>query len=211
MDFHPIATAASFGCPIMFRPDAVPVHHSLHLSLEECRALEFPDLHTSAMLPKHAIFNEQFDRRCITDSLHFLGKPVARVKPTVPSTGGGVFSTALDLRGHEIMSDMYEAPEFVHEFLEKIAEWRISLERIWTQQEGMEYKLDHPGKGEIEITDHGIDMLALETYETFVGALIEKLGRKYGQAPSTFFHHCGRGSHLFPAFKKRCILRDCTA
>jgi hypothetical protein len=204
VDFHPVATAASFGCPVLFRPDAVPAHHSLHLSLEECRELPLPDLRTSALLPKHATFIDQFDRRCTTEALRFLGRPVVRVKPTIPSTGGGVFSTALDLRGHEIMSDMYEAPDFVHEFLGRIAEWRIALERLWTLRDGLDYPLDHPGKGEIEITDHGIEMLSVETYETFVGALIDKLARKYGQAPSTFFHHCGRGGHLFPVFKRRC-------
>jgi hypothetical protein len=203
VDFHPIVTAASFGCPVLFRPDAVPAHHSLHLSLEECAALPLPDLRSSALLPRHATFIDHFDRRCGTEGLRFLGRPVARVKPTIPSTGGGVFSTALDLRGHEIMSDMYEAPDFVHAFLERIAEWRIALERIWTVRDGLEFSFDHPGRGEIEITDHGIDMLSVGTYETFVGALIDRLGRKYGQAPSKFLHHCGRGAHLFPAMKQR--------
>lgn len=203
VDFHPIATAASFGCPVMFRPDAVPAHHSLHLSLEECQSLVFPDPRTSALLPKHATFIDEFDRRCVTEGLRFMDRPVVRVKPTIPSTGGGVFSTALDLRGHEIMSDMYEEPAFVHALLERIAEWRIDLERIWTLRDGMEFPLDHPGKGEIEIVDHGIDMLSVEIYEKFLGALIDKLGLKYRQAPSTFLHHCGRGSHLFPAMKRR--------
>jgi hypothetical protein len=101
------------------------------------------------------------------------------------------------------MSDMFEAPEFVHAFLERIAEWRIALERTWTLRDGMEFPLDHPGQGEIEITDHGIDMLSVATYETFVGALIDQLGRKYGQPPSKFLHHCGRGAHLFPAMQRR--------
>ena len=109
VDFHPIVTAASFGCPVLFRPDAVPAHHSLGLSMEECQALETPDLLTSGLLPKHAAFIAQFDQRCAAEGLRFMGKPVARFKPTIPSTGGGIFSTALDLRGPEIMSDVYEA------------------------------------------------------------------------------------------------------
>lgn len=28
--------------------------------------------------------------------------------------------------------------------------------------------------------------------------------QKYRQRPSTFFHHCGRGTHLFSTVKKRC-------
>ncbi len=204
VDFHPIATAASLGCPVMFRPDAVPAHQSLNRGLQECLEMEWPDWLESALMPRHAVFIDQFDQRCVTEGLRFMGKPVNRVKPTIPSTGGGIFSTALDLRGEEIMADMYEFPEEVHVLLERIAEWRIGLERTWTLRDGMAYPLDHPGKGEIEITDHGIDMLSVDTYETFIGSLISRLAAKYRQAPSTFLHHCGKGTHLLPAIMKRC-------
>ena len=44
VDFHPVASAACFGCPVTFRPDAVPAHESLGLSREECRRLTMPNL-----------------------------------------------------------------------------------------------------------------------------------------------------------------------
>ena len=132
-----------------------------------------------------------------------MGRPVNRLKPTLPSKGGGTFSAALDLRGPDIMSDMYENPDFVHAFLERIAEWHIDLHRAWTIRDGLEYSMDQPGRGQIDVTDHGIDMLSAETYDAFIDSLTTKLCRKYGQAPSGFLHHCGRGSHLFPLMRKR--------
>jgi hypothetical protein len=203
VDFHPIASAASFGCPIVFRPDAVPAHECLHLSREACRALSMPDLLESGLLPRHRTFSEHLDQLC-AEGVTFLGRPVRHRKPTLPSLGGGIFSTALDIRGPEIMSDMYEDVDFVHGFLERIAEWRIDLHRAWYRLEGMEHPLDKPGgSGEIDITDHGIDMLSAATYDEFIAPRIVKLADKYGKKPATTLHHCGRGTHLFPLMRQR--------
>jgi hypothetical protein len=202
VDFHPVASAACFGCPVVFRPDAVPAHESAHLSIEQCRSGPLPDLLESGLLPQHRKFTERFDQLC-AGGLTFLGRPVQRRKPTLPSLGGGTFSAALDIRGPEIMSDMYEDPEFVHGFLERIAEWQIDLHRAWHRLEGLDYWMDTPGEREISITDHGIDMLSAEMYDTFVAALILKLARKYGHRPATNLHHCGRGTHLFPIIRRR--------
>ena len=202
VDFHPVATAASFGCPVVFRRDAVPAHHSAQLPLDQCRDMAMPDLLESGLLPRHREFTEHFDRLC-AGGRSFLGRLVERSRPTLPSTGGGIFSTALDIRGPEIMADMYEDPGFVHAFLERLAEWQIGLHRAWHRIEGMDYWMDKPGDREIEITDHGIDMLSAEMYDTFVAALILKLARKYGHRPRAFLHHCGRGTHLFPTIRRR--------
>jgi hypothetical protein len=202
VDFHPVGSIACFGCPILFRSDAVPANECLQLSREQCRTLPMPDLVTSGLLPRHAAFSDHFERRC-AEGLRFLGRPVCRAKPTLPSKGGGVFSMALDIRGPGIMSDMYEDPEFVHGFLERIAEWRIGLHREWHHRDGVEFLLDKPGKGEIVITDHGIDMLSVETYDVFLASLIAKLCGKYGQPPASRLHHCGHGSHLFSLMRKR--------
>ncbi|MEI6500888.1 MAG: uroporphyrinogen decarboxylase family protein [Armatimonadota bacterium] len=202
VDFHPVASASCFGCPVVFRPDAVPAHEGAHLSREQCRAMPMPDLFASGLLPRQREFRDRFDRLC-DSGLSFLGKPVTRSKPCLPSTGGGTFSTALDIRGPEIMSDMYEDAEFVHRFLEQIAEWQIALHRAWSRLDGMDYWIDQPGEGRVEITDHGIDMLSPETYDQFLAALVLKLARKYDKCPGTVLHHCGRGSHLFPLLRER--------
>lgn len=202
VDFHPVASASCFGCPVVFRPDAVPAHECAHLSREQCRAMPMPDLFASGLLPRQREFQDRWDRLC-DEGLSFLGRPVKRCKPNLPSTGGGTFSTALDIRGPEIMSDMYDDPEFVHVFLEQIAEWQIALHRSWCAAEGVPYEMDKPDGGDLAITDHGIDMLSPEMYDTFLASLIIKLANKYGKKPGTFLHHCGRGTHLFPLIRKK--------
>ncbi len=202
VDFHPVASASCFGCPVVFRPDAVPAHECAHLSREQCRAMPMPDLFASGLLPRQREFRDRMDRLC-DKGLSFLGKPVKRSKPNLPSTGGGIFSTALDIRGPEIMSDMYEDPEFVHVFLDQIAEWQIALHRAWCAADGMPYEMDNPDGGAFSITDHGIDMLSPQIYDKFLAALIFKLCHKYGKRPGTSLHHCGRGTHLFPLIQKR--------
>jgi hypothetical protein len=202
VDFHPVASAASFGCPVVFRPDAVPAHQCAHLSREQCRDMSMPDLLESGLLPRHRAYSAHFDRRC-AGGLTFLGRPVRRTAPTLPSTGGGTFSTALDVRGPEIMTDMYDDPDFVRGFLERIAEWQIDLHRVWHGLDGIDYWMDKPGEGEISITDHGIDMLSAELYDEFIASLILKLAGKYGKPAGTTLHHCGRGFHLFPLVQRR--------
>ena len=201
VDFHPVASAVSFGCPVTFRPDAVPAHRCAHLSREQCRDMSMPDLQESGLLPKHRAYSAHFDRRCA--GLSFLGRPVRRARPTLPSTGGGTFSTALDIRGPEIMTDMYDEPRFVHDFLDRIADWQIDLHRVWHRLDGLDYWMDKPGEGEITITDHGIDMLSADMYDQFVAPTILRLVRTYGKRPATMLHHCGRGVHLFPLVQKR--------
>ncbi|MDD5676730.1 MAG: uroporphyrinogen decarboxylase family protein [Kiritimatiellae bacterium] len=205
VDFHPVASASCFGCPVVFRPDAVPAHECAHLSREQCRDMPMPDLFTSGLLPRQREFMDRFDRIC-NAGLTFLGKPVKRFKPSLPSIGGGTFSTALDIRGPEIMADMYEDPDFVHTFLERIEEWHIALHRAWSAMEGVPHALDTPDGGTFGLYglfDHGIDMLSPQIYDEFLVALILKLSRKYGKRPSTSLHHCGRGTHLFPLMQKR--------
>lgn len=201
VDFHPFESASSFGCPVLFRPDAVPAHECAHLSLDQCRTMPLPDLFVSGLLPRHREFRNCLDSLC-GKGLNFLGKPVKRSKPSLPSTGGGTFSTALDIRGPEIMSDMYDAPESVHVLLEQIAEWQIALHRAWCAVDGMPYAMDKPDGGAFSITDHGIDMLSPQKYDEFLASLIFKLCRKYGKRPGTCLHHCGRGTHLFPLIQK---------
>ena len=52
------------------------------------------------------------------------------------------------------------------------------------------------------VTDHGIDMLSAAMYERFLEPVVERHNQIRGTKPSTQFHHCGRGPHLFPTVRK---------
>ena len=210
VDFHPVAFASSCGCPVLFRPDAVPAHECIHLSRDQCNAMAKPDWFKSGLLSRQRVFTEEFDQIC-ENGLTFLGGPVERMKPNTPSIGGGVFSSALDVRGPEIMSDMYEDPAFARRFLEQIAEWQDDMFRAWCSRDGLDYRMENPSSKKAAIFDHGIDMLSVELFDAFLVPLYERQLRDSDTQSSMMFHHCGRGTHLFPFIKKRFGLTEIDA
>ncbi|MHB9134409.1 MAG: uroporphyrinogen decarboxylase family protein [Armatimonadota bacterium] len=191
-DFVPVIGPGWFGCPLEYRKDAVIAHRELYLSKEECLALEIPDpVDGGFMATQHRFYDYLKDT--YEGKLTFLGKPVGPVSHGVVTSG--FFSLALDLRGAEIMSDMYEDPEFAHAFLEKLASALEMLERTWCERTGQPVPPFY-------ISDHGIDMLSAEMYEEFIAPLSLEMNRRRGTEPPQNLHHCGRGSHLFPTIKR---------
>lgn len=201
LDFHPVLVSSCFGCEVIFRPDAVPVHQGLNLSKEQCQSLVLPDLEASGLFPQYLKFWEHVNRRYAGD-FRFMGRPVDRVSCALNLTYPGIFSLALDIRGGEVMADMYDDAEFVNTFLRRLADWQIDLARHWTLRNGSEFGLDQPGGKGFGPTDHGIDMLSVKMYKTFLVPLIQDLNARFKKTPNPFLHHCGRGAHLFPVIKK---------
>jgi uroporphyrinogen-III decarboxylase len=137
-------------------------------------------------------------KECYEGKLTFLGRPVGPFDHGVGIYG--FFSVALDLRGPQLMSDMYDDPEFARVFLLKIASWCDVLERTWTGLNGNEV-------GAYSASDHGIDMLSPDQYERFIVPAVHEMNRRRGTQPSGGLHHCGRGSHLFPVIQRHFGLK----
>ena len=188
VDLWPVIAAGWLGCPIEYNKITQIANRSLHLSKEECDMLQMPDLTSGGLL---ATMNKFYKHMVgeYANKLCFLGKTVDFIQCMAGSNG--VFSLALDLRGENIMTDMYEDSEFVHRFLNKLADWIESLEIAW--QKGVQKPYS--------ISDHGTDMLSPETYEEFIIPILlrknkNSLDKKHD------FHHCGVGQKLFPVIAK---------
>lgn len=192
VDFWPVVAPSWVGCEIMYRQDSVIAHRGLELSKKECEELEMPDPVRGGILETTCRFWEHLKEQ-YQGKLTFLGRPIGKIGHGVGSNG--LFSLALDLRGQDVMTDMYEDPEFVHRFLGKLADWIETLNRTWAG-------LSQKEPGAFGISDHGIDMLSPETYEQFIVPHIVMIHKKQGITPPTQLHHCGRGAHLFPIIKK---------
>ncbi|MHB9024707.1 MAG: uroporphyrinogen decarboxylase family protein [Armatimonadota bacterium] len=197
VDFWPVVTPGWFGCPLLYRRDAVIAHQPLHLSKEECDALEMPDPRSGGILETVGRF-WRYLKETYEDKFTFLGRPVGPIAPGVGITG--LFSLALDLRGSDIMVDMYDDPEFAHRFLRKIGDCCDALERAWAELTGNPLP-------PFEISDHGIDMLSVDMYEEFILPRVLELNQRRGTEPPHCLHHCGRGAHLFPTMHKHYRLR----
>ena len=196
VDFWPVPSPGWVGCEVRYRPDAVPAHRALNLDREAAEAMPMPDVHRGNLLKTIGEF-----LRTIRDRhegrLTFLGRPVGPVRPGVDHAG--LFAMALDVRGVDIMADMYDCPEFAHRFLLKMAQWCDALETAWRDP-------DRP-RGYFRNTDHGIDMLSGEVYERFILPVILEMNRRRGTPMPSGLHHCGRGAHLFAVVKRHCPLQ----
>jgi len=181
------------GCRVLYRPDAVIAHEALRLSREDADAMEMPDPAMGGLLSTIRRIWDVLCRRC--DGMTYLGQPVGPVRHGVGTAG--FFSLSLDLRGEEIMADMYDDPEFADRFLRKVAGWTIELAHTWHDLSGGTEPLDP-----FPVSDHGIDMLSAETYEQFIVPIVTECNARLGMAVPTALHHCGHGAHLFPVIKR---------
>ena len=186
VDLWPAVAPGAFDCELMYRKETVIANRSRHLSREECDALVMPGIEDGGIIGTirqfHAYLVEKYENK-----LCYLGRMVDHIQNGMGTSG--FFSLALDLRGEEIMADMYEDEAFVHRFLRKLADWSDALTRRWAAPEHK----DDP----FPLTDHGIDMLSPAMYEKFILPILLEKNRGRLQVPQ-FFHHCGRGQHLFP-------------
>lgn len=186
VDLWPAVAPGAFGCELMYRRETVIANRSRHLSLEECDALELPNIEDGGFIGTIRRFHEHLVER-YEHKLCYLGRMVDRIQNGMGTSG--FFSLALDLRGEEIMADMYENEAFVHRFLRRLADWSDALTRRWAAP---------PDRGApFPLTDHGTDMLSPALYEKFILPILLEKNRGQQHAPQ-FFHHCGRGQHLFP-------------
>ena len=192
VDLHPVITPGWVGCPLLYRRNAVIAHSSLGLSKEACRALPMPDPLTGGIFATHNALLDALNELC-NNGLEFLGRPVGPAQSSIWCYG--FFALALDIRGADIMADMYEDPDFAREFLLKIATWSAEMGRDPATP-------DDEGRSPFPYGDHGIDMLSPELYEQFIVPVIEEMNRRHGTKAPTSLHHCGRGTHLFGIMKR---------
>jgi len=198
VDLWPVVAPGWVGCRIMYRSEAVIAHEGLHLSKADADAMAMPDPATGGLLSTTRRFGDGLRQRC--DGMTYLGRPVGPIQHGVGT--GGFFSLALDLRGEEIMADMYDDPEFAGRFLRKVAGWTLGLACTWQHITGGSTPVSSSGPEPMYVSDHGIDMLSANTYEEFIVPIIKECNARLGTAVPTALHHCGHGAHLFPVIKR---------
>lgn len=209
VDFWPAPPAGWFGCELMYRKNSVIAYKGLHLPREKCDTLETPNPETGGILKIMQSFWTYLKDK-YENKVSFLGRPIGKVKPGVGING--LFSLAVDLRGPDIMLDMYEDPDFAHRFFDKVGDWCNLLERTWERispQYGSSFEMERTGNAPptqqgmpFAAMDHGIDMLSASMYEEFLVPVVKRINQQRGTTAPPVLHHCGRGSHLFPIVKK---------
>ena len=199
VDLWPVAGPGAFGCPLQYFADDIIANKPLLLSKDECDAMEMPDFAMGGILKTvNEFYNYMVEN--YQGKLTYLGKTVTDIGHG--SGTNGFFSLALDLRGQDIMADMYDDPAFVHRFLNKLADWCEDLCRF--------YAPDGQKDAPFGISDHGTEMLSAELYAEFILPVLLKKNAAYMETKFSF-HHCGRGQQLFPVIIKNFRLSEVNA
>ena len=193
VDLWPVVAPGWVGCRLVYRADAQIAHQGIRLSREDADRMTMPDPVRGGLLKTSHEFWSYLRERY--RDFTFLGRLLGPIGHGVGHNG--FFSLCLDVRGEEVMADMYEEPEFAQRFLTKIASWCVELDRTWKKLGGA-----GDGPSAFGISDHGIDMLSPQTYERFVVPVIAEMNRRAGTVAPKSLHHCGRGAHLFPIIRK---------
>ena len=202
VDLWPVVAPGWVGCRLVYREDAVIAHEGRHLAKEECDAMAMPDPVTGGILATVGRFWKYLCEKY--GGFRFLGRPLAPIASGVGTNG--FFSLALDIRGEEVMADMYDDPAFAHRFLERTATWTEELGRTWRCLAG---EGDTPAP--FTLFDHGVDMLSPRLYEEFIVPIIHEMNRRNGTPLPNALHHCGRGAHLFPVMQRHFPLKSIDA
>jgi hypothetical protein len=130
----------------------------------------------------------------------FEGRPVEVAAPGLGTHG--IFTKAAEVRGPErLCLDLYEAPEFVDEFLRLVTEKTLERIGVWHRlTTGTEPAL--PAPGGFSCADDSLQLLSPQTYERFVLPCHERLYSAMTTG-SRGMHLCGHSAQHFERLHRR--------
>jgi len=140
-------------------------------------------------------FYEYFVERA--RNYEYKGKPVQVTQSWHPIITSGPLTIAVDLCGHEILSDLYVDPDYFHRLMDFIVEATITRILAWREYFGIEAK---PEKG--GLTDDCIEMISVETYRERILPHHRKLMDAIHGAGPHMMHLCGDAQRHFPTMAK---------
>ncbi len=198
-DFHidlmNIYEASWLGAPITYYEDQVP--DTVPILTDDNKKMLFdkgiPDPF-SGMFGQHLKNYEYFKNKAKTATFH--GKPINSVRSWVDFTDGP-FTLAANLRGAtELLTDLYEDPDYVHELLSFLTDAIIARIRAWWPVLGF------PERAEMfKLADDAVQTMSATMYKEFVmphhKRMIDELG---GKGPH-MMHLCGNALKHFMAMK----------
>ncbi|MFH1008167.1 MAG: uroporphyrinogen decarboxylase family protein [Candidatus Latescibacterota bacterium] len=159
------------------------------LSREEIAHLEIPDVRNAGLMPRALEYISYFEEK-----LNGKGR-------VYPSDTQGPFDIAHLLRGHDLYTDLYDDPEWVHRLMHVATETYIAVSRVL--KEALGEPLDsgiHTGMA----MEHGGVRVCDDSSINLSGAMFREFVQPYlAQALAPFgggwYHFCGKAHHMLPA------------
>jgi len=198
-DFHidlmNIYEAAWLGAPIIYYDDQVP--DTEPILTDDKKNLLFdkgiPDPF-SGILGHHLTTWEYFNKRAKDFTFH--GKPIKSIISWTEFTDGP-FTAASNLRGAtEILTDMYEDPEYVHRLLSFLTEAIIARLKAWWPVLGKPVRPDM-----LKLADDSVQNISIDMYKEFVLPQHKRIVDELGGKGPNMMHLCGNALKHFVALK----------
>lgn len=195
VDFQNYYEAAWFGCEVHYRegqvPDTEPMLGGDKKNLLFDRGMPEP---LGGLMKKGIQYYEYFKKKQ-KDNYLFEGKPIKGVG--LPGLGtDGVLTTALNLRGCEILTDFYEDPEYVRKLFAYINQ--ATIKRI----KALRKYLGEPEKSKgLGFADDSIANISTDMYKEFVLPFHKELIKELSSGGKNSIHLCGDATRHFKTIK----------
>jgi len=202
VDFQNSYDAAWFGCPLVFRDDAVPDTEEI-LKEDKGRLFDLscPDPLRDGLMGRAVEFYEYMHDRC--RDLEFDGLPVLPPTTIPGECCDGPLQAAYKLRGAAgLCMDMMEDPAYFHELMEFVTNALVHrMKAVWhwrAQRQPECVEEDGVKRPDFGLADDAIVLLSLEQYEEFVFPYHRRMVNIFSDGGPISMHLCGDAGRFFP-------------
>ncbi len=195
IDLQNIDEAAYFGAPVQFLPNQVPDTLPI-LAGDKKNALfdkPFPDPFQAGWYATSTRIYQEL-QEYLAKHPTYLDRPVAI--ETYGYWTGGIFTLAVALRGQELMTDLYEDPNYVHELLRYLTEGTLYRVRAYHEF----FNLPFPGQ-DLFFADDAIQLISTKMLREFLIPLYKEYKAALITREHLKIHLCGDASRHFKTLK----------
>ncbi len=195
IDLQNIDEAAYFGAPVQFLPHQVPDTLPILAGDKKYVLFDktFPDPFQAGWYATATRIYQEL-QEYLSKFPTYLDRPVT-IEPYGYWTGG-IFTLAVALRGHELMTDLYEDPQYVHELLRYLTEATIYRVRAYHEF----FNLPFPGQ-DLFFTDDAIQLISTKMLREFLIPLYREYKAALITREHLKIHLCGDASRHFTTLK----------
>jgi len=195
IDLQNIDEAAYFGAPVQFLPHQLPDTLPI-LSGDKKYALfdkPFQDPFQSGWYATSTRIYQEL-QEYLDKYPTYLDRPIT-IEPFGYWTGG-IFTLAVALRGNELMTDLYEDPQYVLDMLRYLTEATIHRVRAYHEF----FNLPFPGQ-DLFFTDDAIQLISTKMLRQFLMPLYKQYKAAIITGEHFKIHLCGDASRHFKILK----------
>jgi uroporphyrinogen-III decarboxylase len=202
VDFQNVYESAWLGCPIKYFDDQVPDVEAILNDDNKNMLFDkgIPDPF-AGLLKVNLEYYEYFKTKAKDFTFH--GKPIKNVSPSGMGTDGP-FTIAANLRGAtELMLDILDDPDYVHQLMSFVTEATIIRLKAWWKFVGLPPTVEN-----FAFADDSIANISVNQYKEFILPYHKKLIKELGGNGVNMIHLCGKSTHHFKTIQEELYVYE---